>query len=188
MAQDHSPIDDDILLADLEANTEYQSVRAEYEVRLIETLHAVEREGWEWIEPRVYAISHSAQLRIVDVLIEMVVALFEAAAKAGFGDVGSPRHKERVDGVKRLILSYALDRWASMTSGLPLVNVEYDPKTKTGRTNEELLSATLTAHIHSKALDIELEAWQSKRPAESDDLATVEFPVADPSRHQPKCP
>ena len=75
-----------------EANSALQTLRAQYEVRLIETRHAVVHDGWVWTESGGHMISHAAQIRLVDALIEMVETLYEFAAKAYSRAVGSSEY------------------------------------------------------------------------------------------------
>src|ERR1039458_6579259 len=165
-----------------EANSALQTLRAQYEVRLIETRHAVVHDGWVWTESGGHMISHAAQIRLVDALIEMVETLYEFAAKAYSRAVGSSEYKEQVDLVQQQLHDYCLERWAQLTRGLPLEQVDCNPAAGTvHRSNEQLLSDTLAAHIHSKALQLELQMWKKEAAAQSGEFATVKLQLDPPA-------
>src|SRR5262245_7821978 len=83
-----------------EANNRLETLRAQYEVRLIETRHGIERDGWI-MTASGSVISHPAQIRLVELHVEMVEALYETAARGYSSEVGSSEYKERVDYVER---------------------------------------------------------------------------------------
>lgn len=171
MAQGDENFDCSFRFLSHEANSRLLALRAQYEVRLIETRHAIERNGWAMTESgRV--ISHAAQIRLVDVLIEMVEVLYEAAATGYFSPVGSSEYKERVDLVEQQLMDYAMERWRQLTRGLPLDRVGFDAAAGVDLGSDEvLLSDTLATHLRSKALELELQMWQTEVAAQSGEFA-----------------
>jgi hypothetical protein len=168
-----------------EANSALQALRAKYEVSLLETRHAIVHDGWVTTEAG-HMISHAAQIRLVDVLVEMVETLYESAAKAYTRAVGSSEYKERDDYVEQQLLGYSLRRWTQLTRGLPMVQVDCDPVAGTAaRSNEQLLSDTLAAHIHAKSLELELNMWKAEAAPQSGEFATGKLP-SEPPANRPK--
>jgi hypothetical protein len=160
MAQDDENFNCGFRFLSHEETSALQDLRAQYEVRLIETRHAVERDGWVPAGlGRV--ISRAAQTRLADVLIEMVETLYETAARAYFSAVGSSQYKVQVDSVERQLLDYALERWRQLTRGLALErsaliqSVLIEP-------DEMWLADMLAARLRSKALELELQMWQKE--------------------------
>jgi hypothetical protein len=154
-----------------ETNSALQALRAGYEVRLIETRRTMEKTGWVITPSAGRVISHAAQMAFVDLLVEMVEALYETAARGYFTAVGSSEYKARVDLVERQLNNYGMRRWRQLLRGLPLESVGFDPGTgATLGSNEVLLAETLAAHLRSKALDLELQMWQREATGQSGHL------------------
>jgi hypothetical protein len=164
---------------DYETNNALQALRAQYEVRLLEIRNAVDRDGWLVTESGS-KLPLDEENRLADVvgqlalvLIEMVENLYEMAAKAYFRAVGSSEYKERVDYVEQQLFGYALERWAQLTRGLPVEALGFEQwKANLKGSNQKLLIDTLAASLRSKAVQLELQMWQTEASQKPGDLPT----------------
>ena len=134
MTQDVGYFQFDLPFLSDEAMRKIHILRAQHEVLLIETLHQIKKDGWIWWEWRhreeKLVISHGAQIRLVDILLEMGERLYETA-EAFFLPSTASEYFERAEVVKWQLLHYLLRRWRQLTEDLPLEPVTYDPGTET---------------------------------------------------------